>query len=211
MNNQIAPHIWLPESELSFHSTRDSDRSHHPLRGLLQFGPHSKDWVPDPIRVATLTPAGESQFFYEFMKSLNSAYTPKERRDYLPEWPGFHSVFGVHVRASSRNCRIELPQQVDADFHNSQIPHTVLAENLTRAIHSLEAHRNDFDVLFIYLPQRWEAGFVGGPEEDFDLHDHLKATTALRGMPVQLIREDSALAYSCRASVMWRIGLRSLR
>ena len=207
MNSQIAPHIWLPEPELSFHSTRGSDRSPHPLRGLLQFGPHSKNWVPDPIRVATLTPAGESQFFYTFMKRLKSRYTPRERNDYLPEWPGFHSVFGVHVRAASRDCRIELPQQVDADFHNSQIPHTVLSENLMRAIHSLEAHRNEFDVLFIYLPQRWEAGFVGGSEEDFDLHDHLKATTALRGMPVQLIREDGALAYSCPASVMWRVGL----
>ena len=207
MNSQIAPHIRLPEPELSFHSIRGSDRSPHPLRGLLEFGPHSKNWVPDPIRVATLTPAGESQLFYKFMKSLNSRYRPQERKDYLPEWPGFYGVFGVHVRAAPRNCHIELPQRVDADFHDSQTPHIVFAENLTRAIHSLDAHRNDFDVLFIYLPQRWEAGFVGGPEEDFDLHDHLKATTALRRVPVQLIREDSALAYSCRASVMWRIGL----
>ena len=29
----------------------------------------------------------------------------------------------------------------------------------------------------------------------------------MRRIPVQLVREDRALAYSCRASVMWRIGL----
>ena len=207
MNSQIAPHIWLPEPELSFHPTRGSDRSLHPLRGLLQYGPHSAGWMPDPIRVATLAPANSSQHLYNFMKRLKSEHEPIERRDYLPKWPGFHSVFGVHVQAASKNCHIELSQKVDSGFYNSQAPHTVLAENLVRAIHSLEAHRTDFDVLFIYLPQRWEAGFVGGTEEDFDLHDHLKATTALRGMPIQLVREDSALAYSCRASVMWRIGL----
>ncbi len=207
MNSQIAPHIWLPEPELSFHPTRSEDRSRHPLRGLLKFGPYSAGWIPDPIRVATLAPADEGQRLYNFMKDLKLRQEPKERRDYLPEWPGFHSVFGVHVQAASRNCRIELPEEIDADLDNSQTPHVVLAENLVRAIHNLDARRSDFDVLFIYLPKRWEPGFSGGTEEDFDLHDHIKAATAVRGMPVQLVREDSALAYPCRASVMWRIGL----
>ena len=62
-------------------------------------------------------------------------------------------------------------------------------------------------MLFIYIPQRWARGYVGGPDEDFDLHDHLKAATAARRLPVQLVREDKALAYPDRASVMWRIGL----
>ena len=207
MNSQIAPHIWLPEPELSFHPTRSEDRSRHPLRGLLKFGPYSAGWIPDPIRVATLAPADEGQHLYNFMKDLKLKQEPKERKDYLPEWPGFHSVFGVHVQAASRNCRIELPKKIDADLDNSQTPHVVLAENLVRAIHNLDARRSDFDVLFIYLPKRWEPGFSGGTEEDFDLHDHIKAATAVRGMPVQLVREDSALAYPCRASVMWRIGL----
>lgn len=163
--------------------------------------------MPDPIRVATLTPAGESQRLYDFMKDLKSTHKSRERRDYLPAWPGFHSVFGIHVQAAPETCHIAFPKQIDIDLYNSETPHAVLSENCIRAIHSLEAHRNDFDVLFIYLPKRWEPGFSGGAEEDFDLHDHLKATTALRGMPIQLIREDGALAYPCRASVMWRIGL----
>jgi hypothetical protein len=62
-------------------------------------------------------------------------------------------------------------------------------------------------VLFVYIPQRWAAGFVGAPDEDFDLHDHFKAFCAVHRLPVQLVREDKALAYPCRASVMWRIGL----
>ena len=74
-------------------------------------------------------------------------------------------------------------------------------------IQALEANRSEFDVLFIYIPQRWAPGFTGGTSDNFDLHDHIKATTAARALPVQLLREDKALAYPDMASVMWRIAL----
>jgi hypothetical protein len=163
--------------------------------------------VPDPIRVATLAPAGESQRLYAFLRELNSSFKPIERREYLPEWPGFHNVFGVHMRAAGGSCHAELDNGLDEAFDASATPHTVLADRIVRAIQALEARRDDFAVLFIYLPIRWEAGFVGGPDEDFDLHDHIKAATAARRLPVQIVREDKALTYACRASVMWRIGL----
>jgi hypothetical protein len=207
MSSQIAPHIWLPEPKLAFHSERTSDREVHPLRGLLRFGPHSSSLVPDPIRVATLAPAGESRRLYGFMTELNSRIGATERKDYLPDWPGFHQVFGLHMRGAGKGCHVELDKELETDFRSSSTPHIVLADRLVRAIQSFDARRAEFDVLFIYIPQRWEPGYVGGPDEDFDLHDHLKAATAARRLPVQLVREDKALAYPHRASVMWRIGL----
>ena len=207
MSSQIKPHVCLPEPSLAFHPDRASDREVHPLRGLLRFGPHSAGLVPDPIRVATLAPAGEGHRLYGFVKELNSMYKPTEREDYLPEWPGFHSVFGLHMRAAGGSCHVELDTQLDAEFRVSSTPHVVLADRLIRAIQGFEARRAEFDVLFIYIPQRWAPGYVGGPTEDFDLHDHLKAATAARQLPIQLVREDKALAYPDRASVMWRIGL----
>ena len=207
MNSEISPHTWLPEPTLAFHPSRTEDRSVHPLHGLLRFGPHSEGMVPDPIRVATIAPDGESQRLYDFMKDLKSKHRPKERGEYLPDWPGFFQVFRLHMHAARRDCLIELDSQFETEFHRSSGPHLVLAERLVRAIHSLDARRTEFDVLFIYLPQRWAAGFVGPPDEDFDLHDYLKAATAARGIPIQLVREDKALAYRCRASVMWRVGL----
>lgn len=207
MSSEIPPHVWLPEPILAFHPDRASDRDAHPLRGLLRFGPHSAGLVPDPIRVATVAPAGESARLYDFMKELNLAYKPAERTDYLPGWPGFQSVFGLHMRAAGSGCHVEIDAEFDSDFRQSPTPHIVLAERLVRAIQSLEARRPEFDVLFIYLPQHWGPGYVGGPAEDFDLHDYLKATTAARRLPAQLVCEDKALAYPCRASVMWRIGL----
>ena len=207
MSSRIGSHMWFPEPMLAFHPNRISDQSRHPLHGLLTYGPYSAGFVPDPIRVATLAPAGESQYLYDFMKSLNSDFKPKERRDYLPEWPGFHGVFGLHMRGAGKSCHVETSPQLEVDLCNSSKPHIILADHLVRAVQRLEACRSNFDVVFVYIPQRWATGFVGGPGDDFDLHDHLKAFAAARGMPIQLIREDSAITYHCRASVMWRIGL----
>jgi hypothetical protein len=207
MSSEVAPHFWLPEPKLSFHPDRSSDHDVHPLRGLLRFGPHSAGLVPDPIRVATISPAGEGDRLYSFMKALNTKHRPTERRDYLPEWPGFHGVFGLHMCGAGGGCHIELDAQLEPEFQASTRPHILLAERLLRAIQVLETRRAEFDVLFVYIPQRWAPGYVGGPLEDFDLHDHLKAATAARRLPIQLVREDKALAYPHQASVMWRIGL----
>ena len=122
------------------------------MRGLLRFGPHSAGRVPDPIRVATLTPAGESRRLYGFMKELNSVHKPTERRDYLPEWPGFHNVFGLHMRGAGGGCHVELDTQTETEFRASSTPHIVLADRLVRAIQALESRRAEFDVLFIYIP-----------------------------------------------------------
>lgn len=206
MTSELFPHICLPEPKLSFHAERASDADIHPLRGLIRFGPHSGGLIPDPIRIATLTPKGEGPKLYAFLKQLKSTFLPKERKEYLPKWPGFQGVFGVHVGAAV-GCNIELEDSLDAEFLDSETPHIFLAERLLRAIHSLEAKRDEFDVLFIYVPSRWKAGFKGGAGEDFDLHDYLKASCAARRLPIQLVQEESALAYPCRASVMWRIGL----
>lgn len=192
---------------LSFHPDRTSDRGIHPLQGLLRFGPYSKALVPDPIRVATITPSGDSERLYKFISELRSPATPHERRDYLPKWTGFHSVFGLHIRGASKACHIALDVALEDEFKAATKPHIVLADRIVRAVQTLDANRADFDVLFIYLPQRWSAGFFGAPDDDFDLHDHLKAFCAARRLPVQIVREDKALAYPCRASVMWRIGL----
>ena len=62
-------------------------------------------------------------------------------------------------------------------------------------------------MIFICMPARWTSGFTGKDDDDFDLHDHLKAVTATRRIPIQIVRDDSALSYSDKASVMWRIGL----
>ena len=201
-------HLCFPEPKLAFHPDRTTDSEVHPLRGLLRFGPYSAGWVPDPIRVATVAPAGDSSRLFTFLRRLQSTFKPKERVDYLPEWPGFRGVFSLHLSEADDRCHIELDKELEATVAVSSAPHTELAENLLRAIQRLQVHRNEFDVIVIYIPRRWARGYTGNESnEDFDLHDHLKATTAAVGLPIQLVREDRALTYHCQASVMWRIGL----
>src|SRR5262249_13935827 len=125
MSSQIAPHIWLPEPHLAFHPDRSSDRDIHPLRGLLKYRPHPSAPVPDPIRGATPAPAGESERLYRFLRELNSSFKPIERLEYLPEWPGFNTVFGVHMRAAGGVCHAELDSELEQEFEDSPTPHTL--------------------------------------------------------------------------------------
>ncbi len=207
MTSEISQHFWYPEPRLLFHPEHLSDVEIHPLKGLLRYGPYSAGLIPDPIRVATIAPAGGSQKLYDFMKELNGQFDATERKDYLPPWPGFSRVFNVHMRAAAKGCHIQLDDELGNDMAQSNSPHVVLSSRLTRALQSLDAMRQQFDVIFLYVPASWSEGFKGGEGEDFDLHDHLKAASAARRLPLQLVREDRALAYRHKASVMWRIGL----
>jgi hypothetical protein len=215
MNAAIPPfpaHRWLSEPDLAFHSDRAEDRSPHPLVGLVNFGPFSRSLVNhvlDPIRLAVIAPHGGLRPIDRLLAELERHHQPRERRQYLPTFPGFSRVFGLRVVQASNNARIELPLDLDKEIAESQNPHLILANRITQRLSVLQSHRNDFDVLLIFLPNRWRKCFHGGTDEDFDLHDYLKAVTATRGMPMQIIGddEDSALAYACRCSVMWRLGI----
>ena len=207
MNLKLANHAWLPEPMLAFSAEGTSRQARHPLRGLCDNGPYSAGLVPDPIRIATISPASESETLYEFMRRLRRRWKPSERPDYLPDWPGFREVFGLDMQAAGSSCRIQLEDRVDADVQMSDTPHVALAEHLVRALQTLSAHRTEFDLVFMYVPERWQPGFAGGAGDDFDLHDHIKAFAAGAGIPVQLVREGRAISYDCQASVMWRIGL----
>lgn len=209
-SSQLPTHSWLPEPELSFHPVRREDHASHPLIGLLKFGPFSRSLINnvlDPIRVAVITPYGTLETINRLLREFEQKHRPRERLAYLPEFLGFSRIFGLRIVRASNSVCFELPQDVDNALRRSQTPHLVLTERLTQALSSLLTNRSEFDVLLIYLPSRWSAGFEGGEGEDFDLHDHVKAITATSGIPTQIILEDSALTYSCRCSVMWRLSI----
>lgn len=207
-SSQLPVHGWLSEPELAFHPDRPEDRHVHPLWGLVQFGPFSRSfhWVFDPIRVAAIVPHGFLTSVDRLITELEQNHKPRERTKYLPDFPTFSRVFGLRV-VSIPSARVELRRELDAELANSPTPHLVLAETITRAISTLTTQRNDFDVLVIVLPERWKAAFKGGFDEDFDLHDYLKAVTAVRSIPMQIVLENGGLNYPCRCSVMWRLSI----
>ncbi|MFX8449366.1 hypothetical protein ABTL80_20475, partial [Acinetobacter baumannii] len=82
-----------------------------------------------------------------FMKELASQYRPTERKDYLPPWPGFRKAFNLDVRGAVKDCHIELDDRLEGEMKDSAAPHVVLADRLLRAIRSLEARRDAFDIV----------------------------------------------------------------
>ncbi|MDE2938920.1 MAG: hypothetical protein OXR67_08365 [Chloroflexota bacterium] len=207
MNRELSPHIQFPEPMLTFHPNGTSDTDIHPLRGLLRHGPISSDLLPVPIKLATIAPHREGARLHRFVEELAAEQRPRERTEYLPVWPGFEEVFRAGLDLPGGNCDIELDPSVDRELRESETPHTALSKHLVRAINQLRTARADFDIVLIYLPNSWEPGFKGSGNDDFDLHDYLKAVTAALGIPIQVINETGAMVYSCRASVAWHVGL----
>ncbi len=201
-------HTRILEPDLLFHPDRKEDRSPHPLLGLTQFGPYSRSTVNNvlnPIRLAVITPQGGLRELDRLFLEFTQRHKPRERRNYLPEYLGFSRIFGVNIVRS--DVVFELPQEIDKELGDSSSPHVLLADAMTRALSVIDAKRDHYDVVAIYLPNRWERAFFGPEGDDFDLHDYLKAIAAVRDIPTQMINDDSALAYPCRCSVMWRLSI----
>jgi hypothetical protein len=211
MSSVLSGHSCIAEPELAFHPERSQDRSPHPLRGLLEFGPYSRSLlstIADPIRVATLSPHGEAARMRNFVAEFERGHSPRERKSYLPEWPGFSKVFGLGlVPADAAGTHMELPADLDDRIATSAKPHTLLAGAIGQALRHFTGESTDYEIVMIMLPDRWEAGFGGPEDESFDLHDFIKAHLAIKRLPSQIIRESRALSYHCRASVSWRLGI----
>lgn len=198
----------LPEPELLFHCDRFEDKTSHPLRGLVNFGPYSRSQINsviDPVRVALIAPKSQLYRLSNLLRELESKALPKERKNYLIDFPGFSRVFGVRVIQS--DVAIELTQDIDKAITKAEKPHLALLNKLVEALALLRTNRHSFDVAMLLLPSKWSSCFDGGESDDFDLHDFIKATTASWGIPIQIVLEDGALTYACRCSVMWHLGI----
>lgn len=215
MNNPTQPY-YLPthnvfkEPRLRFGSKDARDTDMHPMRGLLRWGPFSKDKlaaVSNPIRLGMIAPFGAIDRLVQQIRELEKAHQPRERKAYLPPFPGFEKVFSGRLARGGAGTTIELPADLGNQMKESTKPHLVLAEALTRALFALRNLRNEFDVVVVLLTDTWSGGFRGPAGDDFDLHDHIKAYAASEGICIQILRDSSALNYPCRCSVAWRLSI----
>lgn len=207
---RLPGHIVLPEPPLRFGSSHARDVDIHPMEGLIRFGPYSHGKlspVPNPIRVGMIVPVDLEEALVRQMRELDQAHQPRERKAYLPSFPGFEKVFRVRFTRGGQASRILISQDLDRQIERAPAPHIVLAEALTRALFALRNVRDSFDIVVILLREHWSIAFKGPVGDDFDLHDYVKAFAASEGICVQFLREDSALNYRCRCSVAWRLGI----
>src|SRR5690606_16846201 len=112
------------------------------------------NYVIDPIRVAIVSPEKDSKSVANLIGELEARHNPLERKQYLPEFPGFSRVFGVRALEAAKGTHVSLPDQFETEVFAAKKPHIALAEGLAKALSVLEARRSEFDVIFLYLPQR---------------------------------------------------------
>lgn len=210
----LPQHRRLGEPKLKFGSTEPNAVDEHPLRGLLEFGPFGNRRlasVANPIRIAFIGQNVMIGRLRKLMTELRGSHSPRERKQFLIDYPGFSRVFGVSISPADDVTTVVLPDSLDDDLRDSARPQHILAEALTSAIMSLRAHLHAFDVVVLGLDDsKWSHCYHGVGEDDFDLHDHLKAYAASAGISLQIIRggqSQRALDYFCRCSVMWRLGI----
>ena len=202
----------VPEPHLRFHPDRESDSDTHPLRGLLQFGPYSRSTpftAPDPIRLAVIGPKRSIPKVRAFISELRRSHTPKERSQYLLEYPGFSAVMRVGLSDPTPDTTISIDEDTVSLALAQPRPQDRLAEIIHGAVRRLSDCRQKFDVALLYLPNQWASGFRSSPDdltEDFDLHHSVKAQCGSIGVPIQILNDD-ALEYRCRCSVSWRLSI----
>lgn len=198
----LPAYVNIPEPKLTFEAFAGA-QSIHPLKGLKNYGPYSSKLNPiSKIRVAAIYPEGTYSILENLVREMHQNHFPKERLNYLEEFTGVYNIFRTKVELVDQNISISL--KTNNIFRNEIAPHISLSESISSAIRQICLRKEEFDVVFIYLPESWAIAF-DHKESNFDLHDFIKANTAMNSLPSQVLREGSAIKYKCRCSVMWRL------
>lgn len=193
--SSLAAHTILPEPLLLF---RDNRTDKHPLRGLTQHGPYSAGFnLPGQVRLAYLAPAEHMHKLDELVRELQNPATPKDAKNYYPEYGGFEKIFRVPLVAPKEPLRSVFLEECQSILATGD--GLALAEKIVQSMVGLFRQMHAFDVLLVYLPVSWKMCFE---YEGFNLHDCIKAKVAPLNLPIQIFN-DSALTRPCRANVMW--------
>ncbi|CAG4893057.1 hypothetical protein R54767_01455 [Paraburkholderia gardini] len=181
----------------------------HPVRGLINNRPFDSSLttagIASSIRVGIIAPARDATRVHQYLSQLHVAAQPGKDADYLPPFPGF---------ASAYQCPIEIPSVgeqsfVQLDEPDSMTPSSAraLAGAITRSIASLSASQRP-DVTIIYVPDRWAPlrNYMIDDEE-FDLHDFVKAAAIPKGCATQFVEEDTLRNTQQQCRVRWWLSL----
>lgn len=204
--------IQLPEPPLLFSNkgATAAVKDTHPIRGILNNRPFdypltSRGLSPS-LRIGVICPASETQALYSYLQSVHRTLAPSSnQRDYLLDYPGFQSAYGLPVELPSPDSSgwIACPEPAKRDSIKGSLE---AARLINRSLEALQASQAP-DVVLIYVPDRWEA-FRGYSTESerFDLHNFVKAFCVQRGIASQFLNQDT-LSDSLQCRVWWWLSL----
>lgn len=205
--------LLISEPSLLFSNKQSTGyiKDNHPLRGLVNNRPYdfslTSNGLSPSVKIGVVCPTRESNLLANYLIKGQIASKPAEsEQDYLIPYPGFSSAFGLPI---------EIPQKGDSTW----IECPDVGENLNNKTGSIELSRiliNSIDsiyasskpnVIIIFIPSRWKQfKEFHSDEEDFDLHDHIKAYCVQKGIATQFIEEETIRDnYQCR--VWWWLSL----
>lgn len=195
----------LEEPVLSFSPDDPRAIDIHPLRGLINNGPFSKrsfgTYTPT-LRVAMVGPKSGRDSVVLLMKMVQESHPPSDRKEYVPEYPGFQKLFGIPLHAASQAARVTWPDALE-DLPFEGTGEQRLQAVFESALSQLDLQRSEFDVVVVHLPDAW-ANALHTPT--FDAHDALKVIGARYGIPTQVLN-DRAFTFSAKASIAWRLAI----
>lgn len=195
----------LEEPVLSFSPDDPRAIDIHPLRGLINHGPFSQrsfgTYTPT-LRVAMMGPKSGRDSVVSLMKLVQQFHRPSDRKEYVPEYPGFQKLFGIPLHAAPQATRVTWPDALeDLPFEGNGEQRLQAA--FESALSQLDLQRSEFDVLVVHLPDAWANALR---TQTFDAHDALKAVGARYGIPTQVLN-DRAFTFSAKASIAWRLAI----
>ena len=210
MSNSLAeakfpPFTLLDEPLLSFSPENKESVDPHPLRGLVRFGPYTssvfKAYTPQ-LRVAVVCPQSNWRQVGELMKTLQVSHRPGDRKEYVPDYSGFHNLFGIPIISAEPKAHIKWDDNLGTS-NNVEEQQAYLLSQLKNAMEHFSLVRDLFDVVVVHLPDKWSPVCK---TSKFDAHDTLKALGAYYSIPTQVIN-DRSFSFNYKASIAWRLGI----
>ena len=201
---RLAPHTSLNEPLLAFSSADPSLVDAHPLRGLVAYGPYSKNALAsntDRVRVAIVGPDSGREGRKRVLQNVQRSQQPTDRRDYLLPYPGFQELFNVPLVPATSTAQLTWPAHLDELGPGS--PTDRVRRSISERMRQLVTVRDEFDLAVLHLPDTWEPGLQG---TGFDAHDELKAIGAELAIPTQVLN-DGTFDFRYLASVSWRLAI----
>ena len=201
---RLAPYTPLAEPLLAFSSADPSKIDVHPLRGIVTHGPYSKNSLAsytDRVRVAIVGPQSRMSQRRRVLRSVQNPQQPSDRKQYVPPFPGFESLFDIPLLPAARSAQLTWPARLEE--LGTGLPTDRVRRAISERMRQLAAVRDEFDVAVVHLPDGWGPGLKS---DAFNAHDELKAIGAELGIPTQGLN-DRTFTFEYVASVAWRLAI----